>query len=113
MASYFIEDKYVEKTLDDGTVAYTRTRFIVESLRYYREECFKIIDDGEKTIKETPRLMFVASFEDAMNRINKISDTQIRIRKAKEFISRIDNILIQIANKTPQSPKPSQDEPSK
>ena len=113
MASYYIEDKYFEKTLDDGTVAYTRTRFIVESLHYYREECFKIIDNCEKTIKETPRLMFVASFEDAMNRINKISDTQNRIKKAQDLISKIDNILIKMANKKQQSSKPAQDEPSK
>ena len=113
MASYFIEDKYIEKTLDDGSVAYTRTRFIIEALRYYRNECFNIIDNGEKMIKNTPKLFIVESFEEAMNRINKISNTQMRIKKAQDLITKIDNILIKMANKKPQSPKPAQDEPSK
>ncbi|MBQ4542242.1 MAG: hypothetical protein IJA23_05290 [Clostridia bacterium] len=103
MASFFIEDKYFEAKLDDGTVVYTRTRFIVEALKYYRNECFKIIENGEKTIKETPRLMVVGSFEDAMKRIDKITDTQVRIRKAHELIDRIDKIFKNLANGSSQS----------
>ena len=103
MASFFIEDKYFEAKLDDGTVVYTRTRFIVEALKYYRNKCFKIIENGEKTIKETPRLMVVGSFEDAMKRIDKITDTQVRIRKAYELIDRIDKIFKNLANGSSQS----------
>ena len=103
MASFFIEDKYFETKLDDGTVVYTRTRFIVEALKYYRNECFKIIESGEKRIKETPRLMVVSSFEEAM----KLTDTQVKIRKAYEMIDKIDGIFRNLANGSSQS------EPSK
>ena len=113
MASYYIEDKYVEKTLDDGTVAYTRTRHIIEALKYYRSECFKIIEDGEKSIKQTPRLMMVSSFEEAMRRIDKISNTQTKIRKARDLVAKIDSILIKIANSSSQSPISNPDEQSK
>lgn len=107
MASFFIEDKYFETKLDDGTVVYTRTRFIVEALKYYRNECFKIIESGEKRIKETPRLMVVSSFEEAMKRMDKITDTQVKIRKAYEMIDKIDGIFRNLANGSSQS------EPSK
>ena len=107
MASFYIEDKYYEAKLDDGSVVYTRTRFVVEALKYYRNECLKFIESGEKRIKETPRLMMVNSFEEAMSRIDKITDTQIKIRKAYEMIDKIDNIFRNLANGSSQS------EPSK
>ena len=107
MASFYIEDKYYEAKLDDGSVVYTRTRFVVEALKYYRNECLKFIESGEKRIKETPRLMMVNSFEEAMSRIDKITDTQIKIRKAYEMIDKIDNIFKNLANGSSQS------EPSK
>lgn len=107
MASFYIEDKYFEAKLDDGSVVYTRTRFVVEALKYYRNECLKFIESGEKKIKETPRLMMVNSFEEAMSRIDKITDTQIKIRKAYEMIDKIDNIFRNLANGSSQS------EPSK
>lgn len=103
MASFFIEDKYYEAKLDDGSVVYTRTRFVVEALKYYRNECLKFIENGEKRIKETPRLMMVNSFEEAMSRIDKITDTQIKIRKAYEMIDKIDNIFKNLANGSSQS----------
>ena len=107
MASFYIEDKYFEAKLDDGSVVYTRTRFVVEALKYYRNECLKFIESGEKKIKETPRLMVVNSFEDAMKRMDKITDTQVKIRKAYEMIDRIDTIFRNLANGSSQS------EPSK
>lgn len=107
MASFYIEDKYFEAKLDDGSVVYTRTRFIVDALKYYRSECLKFIEKGERQIKETPRLLVVNSFEDAMKRIDKINDTQAKIRKAYEIIDKIDNIFRNLANDSSQS------EPSK
>ena len=103
MASFYIEDKYYEAKLDDGSVVYTRTRFIVEALKYYRNECLKFIESGEKRIKETPRLMVVSSFEDAMKRIDKITDTQVKLRKAHEMVDKIDQIFKNLANGTPQN----------
>ena len=107
MASFYIEDKYYEAKLDDGTVVYTRTRFIVEALKYYRNECLKFIENGEKQIRETPRLLVVNSFEDAMKRMDRITDIQVKIRKAYEMIDRIDTIFRNLANGS------SQNEPQK
>lgn len=101
MASFFIEDKYFEAKLDDGTVVYTRTRYIVEALKYYRNEFLKIIETGEKTIKETPRFMVVNSFEDAMKKMDKITDTQIKIKKAYEMIEQIDKIFQNLISPNP------------
>jgi hypothetical protein len=107
MASFYIEDKYFEAKLDDGSVVYTRTRFIVDALKYYRSECLKFIENGERQIKETPRLLVVNSFEDAMKRIDRITDTQVKIRKAYDMVEKIDNIFRNLANGS------SQNEPSK
>ncbi len=101
MAGLYIEDKYYEATLDDGSVVHTRTKYVVNALKHYRSECFKIIETGEKSIKETPRLMVVTSFEEAMQKMDKITDTQVRIRKARKMIEDIDEIFRKLASGSP------------
>lgn len=103
MAEIFIEDKYYEAKLDDGTVVYTRTRFIVNALKYYRNQCLEIIKQSENQIKATPRLMVVESFEEAMKKIDKMTNAQVRIRKAHDLLDKIDDMLRRMATNTPPS----------
>ncbi len=103
MAQLYFEDNYYEAKLDDGTVIYTRTRYIVGALKFYREKCLEIIKKSEESIKTTPKFMVVESFEAMMQKIHKIEDTQTRIRKAYDMIDKIDNILRKMALSNPPS----------
>lgn len=98
MANFFIEDKYYEAKLPDGSVVFTRTKYIVNALKYYRNECYNIIKNGERFLHETPKLMMVESFEEAMQKMDKIADTQRRVQKAYEMIEKIDAIFKQLAS---------------
>ena len=103
MAEIYIEDRYFETKLDDGTIVSTRTRHIVNALKFYRNQCLEIIKNGENELKKTPRLMMVESFDDAMKKIDRINNTQVRIRKAYDMIDKIDDILRKMATKDPPS----------
>lgn len=103
MAELYIEDKYYEAKLDDGTVVFTRTRYIVNALKYYRNQCLEIIKLGENKLKQTPRMMMVESFEEAKRKMDSITNTQIRIRKAYDMIDKIDEILRKMATNNPPS----------
>lgn len=90
MAQLFIEDNYYEWKGDDGTVVFTRTKNIVNALLYYRNQCLAVIDNCRK---QTPRIMAVESFEELMNKIHKIDNIDMKIRKAENMIIQIDDIL--------------------
>lgn len=117
MAQLFIEDKYYEWRGDDGTVVFTRTRNIVNALLYYKNQCYKVIEDSNQIITSAPKIMFAESFEDAMKKINKITDAHKKIDKADALIRQIDETLQRMASKTnPESIKrtiPEENEPSK
>ena len=98
MANFFIEDKYYEAKLPDGSVVFTRTRYIVNALKYYRNECYNIIKNGERFLHETPRLVLVESYEEAMKTMDKISNTHKKVQKAYELIEKIDAIFKQLAS---------------
>lgn len=102
MAEIFIEDKYYEAKLADGSTVYTKTSYIVNALKYYRNQCLKIIENSEKEIKGTPRLMVVESFEAAIKKIDQMTNAQVRIRKAHDLMDKIDGILRRMAS--PQQP---------
>ncbi len=102
MANLYIEDKYYETKLPDGSIMFTRTRHIVNALLYYKQQCYDIIEKGNKTISSTPKIMAVNSFEEAMQKINRLTDTKSRIVKAEKMIERIDGILRKMAEKSSQ-----------
>ncbi len=99
-----IEDKYFETTLEDGTIIYTRTRFIVEALLHYKHECEDFIENTEASFARAPRLMVLQSFEEVKAEINKVVDKRERLSKARELKDRIDGMLNNIfSNSKPQS----------
>lgn len=108
MAELPIEDKYYEATLSDGTVIFTRTRFVVNAIQHYRKQCIDIINHNQNVIRNTPRVMAVTSFEEAMKEIDKLSNAKAREVKATQLLEKLDKMLAQIIakNKPPQGQSP-------
>ena len=104
MAHLFIEDKYYESKLPDGSIVFTRTRYIVQAIQFYRRKCLEIINNTDKTLSNTPRVKFVPSFEEAMKEMEKLTDAKKRNIKAKELLEKLDKILQNMAqqNEPPQ-----------
>ena len=64
-----------------------------------------------------PRILIAESFQDAMNKMNKITNSYKKIERAEQIIHQIDDILKKMASKTnPENIKrtiPEENEPSK
>lgn len=100
MAHLFIEDKYYESKLPDGSIVFTRTRYVVQAIQFYRQKCLEIINSTDKTLSNTPKIKFVPSFEEAMKEIEKLTDAKTRNAKAKELLEKLDRILHNMAQQS-------------
>lgn len=101
MAQFFIEDKYFEAKLPDGSIAFTRTKYIVDAIMYYRQQCMDIIESENKILRSTPKIMTVGSLEEMMNKIHSMTSAQARINKAETMLKKLDGILASMASPTP------------
>lgn len=101
MAKLYYEDKYYEAKLPDGSIVFTRTRYILDALNYYRNQCLKIISDSNHQADSAPKIMMVESFEEMMKHINKLTNTQIRVKKAQNALMKIDKIIAKLTTPTP------------
>ena len=93
-----IEDKYFEITLSDGTVAYTRTRFVVEALMYYRKQCIDFINKVEPGLRGAPRLITVNSYEEIFKKINDVQNNAEKLSRVKKLLEQIDETLKKITD---------------
>ncbi len=107
----FIEDKYFEQKLDDGSVIWTKTSCVINALNYYKNECLKIISNAESTLNKTPRIMAINSFEKAMEKIHQIQEAQRRIIEARQVLQRINMQLQRIAETSTKINKPDENQP--
>ena len=99
MAGLPIEDRYYEATLPDGSIVFTRTKYVINAIQFYRQKCIDIINQSQNTLQKTPRLMMVSSYEEAMEKMNKIADTKTRELKAKQLLEKLDKALNSIIEK--------------
>lgn len=93
MGQFFIYDNYFESKLDDGTLIYTRTKYVVEALQYYHEMFFKIAEENVDIINKTPPVLSATSFEDARRKIAKLTDARKRAEIAYENMKKIEKIF--------------------
>lgn len=114
MAQHFIEDKYYEWEGDDGTVIFTRIKYIVEALLHYRDRCINVIQQNHK---QAPKFLKVESFEEFVRKVEKMEDIEEKIKHAEFLINKIDDILEKMATKTVQKDKtnssPDKEQPDK